>query len=259
MNIENIRVFNFENALRGMRNPKESWHLSDSYYGISFNDPEEIESITHGQEWKTIYIDGDICEYASIGPKDMKLAQGLIKAGSEHRKFMRQIFVSMDIAAPIYWWKEMDTYKLATTANSTSTMHKLTSKPITLDCFEIGDYNNSLPLIDPVNLGIRIDCLIGDLEQLRQLYLMNIERSKQEDISESERKNYQNLARSYWKELVRWLPCGWIQTRTWTGNYENLLSIVHQRANHKLIEWHYFVDKIKTLPYAQELIFCNEN
>lgn len=247
MKINNIRVYNFDNALRGMRNPKESYHLSDSYYGIAFNDSEEILRLTKDNPYQIVYTDGDVCEYASVGPNDMNLAQRLIAAGPEHRKFMRQIFVSMDITAPIYWWKEMDTYKLGTTANSTSTMHKLTSKPITLDCFEIDDYNSVIfdDNADPFDQKIDIDAHITEeiipfLEFLREKY--NDTKDK-----------------AYWKELVRWLPMGWLQTRTWTCNYENLYSIVRQRENHKLTEWHTFVDTIKTLPYAQELIFFNKN
>ena len=140
MKFENIRVMNFENALCGMRNPKESWSLSDSYFG--FESADNVSERTNGQDYQILHRDGDIVEFASIGPNDMKLAQQLIKAGSEHRKFMRQIFVSVDITAPIYWWKEFDTYKVGTVANSTSTMHKLMSKPITIDCFEIDDFNN---------------------------------------------------------------------------------------------------------------------
>lgn len=103
MRFENIRVMNFENALRGMRNPKDSWHLSDSYFGFEFNNPESILLKTNGQPYEIIYTSGDFVEFASIGPKDMKVAQTLIRAGSEHRKFMRQIFVSVDITAPLYW------------------------------------------------------------------------------------------------------------------------------------------------------------
>ena len=115
MKFENTQVFNFEGALRGMRNPKNSWTKSDSYY--------------------------DDDKYV-IGENDMKLATTLTKAGSEHRKFLRQIFVSVDITAPLYWWKEFDTYKVGTVANSTSTMHKLASTPITIDCFETDDYHS---------------------------------------------------------------------------------------------------------------------
>ena len=103
MKFENIRVYNFENALRGMRNPKNSWHLSDSYFGIEFNDAENILSRTNGQPYEITYHDGDYVEYASIGPNDMKLATTLIRGGSEHRKFLRQITVTVDITAPLYW------------------------------------------------------------------------------------------------------------------------------------------------------------
>ena len=245
MRFDNIRVYNFENAMRGMRNPLESWNKSDSYYGIAFNDGEEIEHLTHGQEWRIIHTDGDVCEYASIGPSDMNLARRLINAGPEHRKFMRQIFVSIDVTAPIYWWKEMDTYKLGTTANSTSTMHKLSSKPITLDCFEIDDYNSEIyddnadPLLQKLDIDAHVkEDLIPFYELLRTKYL------ETKDVR-------------YWKELVRWLPMGWLQTRTWTCNYENLFAMVRQRENHKLTEWHQFVDTVHTLPYANELIFLN--
>ena len=128
-----------------------------------------------------------MAEVAFIGPNDMKLATTLIKAGPEHRKFLRQIFVSVDITAPLYWWKEMDTYKIGTTANSTSTMHKLTSKPITLDCFEIDDFNENLEYYRGNTIGMLSDLLVEQLEFLRQKY-----------IETNDKK--------YWKELVRWLP-----------------------------------------------------
>lgn len=216
MKFEHTQVFNFEGALRGMRNPKNSWDKSDSYYQLSCVDVP------------TNYI---------IGEKDMKLAQQLIKAGSEHRKFLRQIFVSVDITAPLYWYKEFDTYKVGTTANSTSTMHKITSKEITLDCFEIGDYSPSLVLIDETLLEANVKLHIDFLEQLRLLFL-------------------QTKDKRYWKELIRWLPESWLQTRTITLNYENILSIIHQRKNHKLDEWSKdFINWAKSLPYAKELLF----
>lgn len=216
MKFENTEVFNFQGAFRGMRNPKNSWDKSDSYYQLSCVDVP------------TNYI---------IGEKDMKLAQQLIKAGSEHRKFLRQIFVSVDITAPLYWYKEFDTYKVGTTANSTSTMHKITSKEITLDCFEIGDYSPSLVLIDETLLEANVKLHIDFLEQLRLLFL-------------------QTKDKRYWKELIRWLPESWLQTRTITLNYENILSIIHQRKNHKLDEWSKdFINWAKSLPYAKELLF----
>ena len=234
MNFTNVRVSNFENALRGMRNPKESYHLIDSYFGIEC-DWENAMARTDGQLLVEIYRDNDCFEFASIGPNDMRLARNLIRAGSEHRKFLRQIQVSIDITAPLFWWKEFDTYKVGTTANSTSTMHKITSKPITIDCFEIDDFNE-------INFdhASEIDMIIHYLEKLRLVYL---------DTKDPK----------YWKELIRWLPESWLQTRTITMNYENLYTIVRQRSHHKLTEWHSFIKFIRTLPYASEFIFDEDS
>lgn len=154
---------------------------------------------------------------------------------------MRQIFVSVDITAPLYWWKEFDTYKVGTVANSTSTMHKLASTPITAECFEIDDYNPNLDY-DGRKLGDMIDAHIAFLEEMRLKYL----ETKDKD---------------YWKELIRWLPSSWNQTRTVTMNYENLLAMCSkgQRRSHKLTEWSgAFIDWARTLPYAQELLFPDE-
>ena len=234
MKFENIRVYNFENALRGMRNPLASWKKIDSEFGERPRiEVPEGAVITHEYE-------NGLCEYAKIGPNDMGLAKRLIAGGSEHRKFLRQIFVTVDITAPLLWWKEADTYKVGTVANSTSTMHKLASTPITLDCFELGDYSPELDMIDDVPLGLRVDSFLDDLEQMRQKYLMTNDKR-------------------YWKELVRWLPNGWLQTRTVTMNYENLLSMYHQRRNHKLTEWSIdFINFIKSLPYASDFLIPDE-
>lgn len=209
MRFENTEVWGFKHALRGMRNPLESWAKSDS----SFE------------------------ENADIGENDMGLAHRLIAGGTEHRKFMRQIFVSVDITAPIYWWKEFDTYKVGTVANSTSTMHKLASQPITRECFEIDD------LDEEIFAEYEIETIINICEKLRVKYL-------------------ENKDKKYWKELVRWLPEGWNQTRTVTMNYENLRTIYFQRRAHKLNEWSgtdnaeltNFIAWVKSLPYAEELI-----
>ena len=273
MKFENIHVYNFEGAFRGMRNPMNSWKKSDSWFGITnIWDVNQLDDIASAwtslkypnweQEYPTnreaercfeYYIDwllkngtleegpDDTYLSAFLGPEDLFLAQRLIKSGSEHRKFMRQIFVSVDITAPLYWWKEMDTYKIATVSNSTSTMHKLASTPITLECFETDDYKpvfaqgNHLNSLNPKDI-------INYCEELRQLYL-------------------QTKDKRYWKELIRWLPEGWLQTRTWTCNYENLLGICSkgQRRNHKLTEWSdAFISFARQLPYAQELIFIDE-
>ena len=230
MKFENTEVYGFKNALRGMRNPKESWEKSDNYYikiTDSLKDRYPYERELH----------------YNIGPNDMKLAQTLIKAGNEHRKFMRQIFVSVDITAPLYWWKEFDTYKVGTVANSTSTMHKLATTPITLDCFEIDDYDRNLSLADNPkdddgldNISTFEEDIIYVLENIRQKYL-------------------ETKDKRYWKELVRWLPESWLQKRTITMNYENVRNMYFQRRNHKLTEWsESFIKWVESLPYAEELI-----
>ena len=214
---------NFQGAFRGLRNPMNSWDKSDSYWDMTGS----FDKLN--RNWDTIN------SFYHLGPKDLDLAMKMIKAGSSDRKFLRQIMVSVDITAPLYWWKQFDTYKVGTVANSTSTMHKLASTPITLQCFELDDYNSNLDLIDDVYLGLRVSSLIDDLEQLRQLYL-------------------QTKDKRYWKELIRWLPNGWLQTRTVTLNYEVLRNIFFQRRNHKLTQWHQFCNWIQSLPYADKLI-----
>ena len=226
MKFENTDVWGFEHAIRGARNPMNSWAKSDSYYEKGV-DPFSLE------EWVATEI--------TIGDNDLNLLQRLIRGGSEHRKYLRQVFVSVDITAPLYWWKEMDTYKIGTTANSTSTMHKLASTPITMDCFEIDDYNKNLDIYghEPYSLKEIWEDLINACESLRQRY------NETKDIR-------------YWKELIRILPESWLQTRTITMNYENLYSIVRQRKGHKLTEWKQFIDWVHTLSYADELIFLDE-
>lgn len=221
MKFNETEVWGFKHALRGMRNPKNSWAKSDSYIGYD--------------EW-------DQNKFV-IGNNDMKLAQQLIKAGSEHRKFLRQISVSVDITAPLYWWKEFDTYKVGTTANSTSTMHKLSTTPITLDCFEIDDIDLDLECEDThlyanSTIALEVESIIDFLEDLRKKYL-------------------ETNDKRYWKELIRWLPESWLQTRTVTMNYENLYSVFRHRRNHKLTEWsESFIKWVDSLPYSEELIKC---
>lgn len=199
--IENIEVFNLEGAFRGLRNPMDSWDKSDSYK------------------------DGD---KFVLGPKDLNLACRMIDAGAPNDKFMRQILVSMDITAPFYLWKEIDTYKVATVANSCSTMHKLTSYPITIDNFSFDITSD--PKVQKIYGEIA-----GNCEYLRQMYL------KTKD-------------KTYWRALVQILPEGWNQKRTWTANYQTLQGIYQWRWNHKLEEWHDFCHIIRELPYGEELI-----
>ena len=213
MKFEKTEVWGFEHTIRGMRNPLESWKKSDSFIKSPHN-------------------------YYVIGKNDLELMQTLIKAGPEHRKFLRQIFVAVDITAPLYWWKEFDTYKVGTVSNSTSTMHKLASTTITMDCFEMDDFADSNEESNNYNLYTKNMWLklIDHLEALRK------------EFNETKDKRY-------WKELIRLLPESWLQKRTITMNYENILNMYRQRKNHKLTEWSKALcDWIKTLPYAEELI-----
>lgn len=280
MKFEHTEVFNFEGALRGMRNPLNSWAKSDSVFDIycsheDFDVVDESAGLWANKALENVVCDNDEENYDKeyeeaydefhswlweegmtsigidhhyqaniIGPNDMGLAKRLIAAGTEHRKFLRQIFVSVDITAPLYWWKEADTYKVGTTANSTSTMHKLASTPITRGCFEMDDYCTDDLVIGEEYVNDKlydytcdefVDSIIQHLEELRQKY--------------NETKD-----KRYWKELIRWLPNGWLQTRTVTMNYENLRSMYHQRKNHKLTEWHSFCEWVESLPYAKDFI-----
>ena len=199
--LERTCVMNLENAVRGARNPLNSWDRSDSFYGE----------------------DGSYV----LGPNDLSLAVRLRKAGSDHRKFIRQIFVSVDITAPLYWWKEYDTYKVATVANSTSTMHKIHAKP-----FEITDFSHEAL----TEKGTRaLQDLIRVLEEFRQEYVRTKDRTA-------------------WYNMIQLLPSSYEQKRTCTLNYETLVNIYFARKNHKLDEWHTFCGWIRTLPYADELI-----
>lgn len=203
--LERTSVMNLENAMRGARNPMNSWGRMDSEYD------EE----------------GNYC----LGPNDLDLAKRLRKAGSDHRKFIRQIFVSVDITAPIYWWKEYDTYKVATVANSTSTMHKIHSKP-----FELDDFSHD-HLTEP---GLRI--LEGMIKELEDIRLRFVADKRKED----------------WYDLIQLLPSSYNQMRTCTLNYETLVNIYYARQNHKLEEWHEFCRWVESLPYARELIMGEE-
>ena len=203
--LERTSVMNLENAMRGARDPMNSWGRMDSSYDE----------------------DGNFC----LGPNDLDLGRRLRKAGSDHRKFIRQIFVSVDITAPLYWWKEYDTYKVATVANSTSTMHKIHSK-----AFELDDFSHDHLTKDSLEfMGVIID----RLESIRQKFVAE---KKKED----------------WYDLIQLLPSSYNQMRTCTMNYETLVNIYFARRNHKLQEWHTFCHWIESLPYAKELIIAQE-
>lgn len=189
---------------------------------------------------------GDVYDVAFLGPNDLGLAQKLILAGNEHAKFMRQIFVSVDITAPRFWWVEFDTYKVGTVANSTSTMHKLSSAPITKEAF---DFDDPQLIVDKytVTHGGECERIFGD-------YIDDII-----DMCENLRLKFIETGdKSYWRALIQILPSAYLQTRTVTMSYANLRNIYFQRKNHKLREWADFCDWIKTLPYSGELITIGE-
>lgn len=200
--IERTSVMNMENAIRGARNPMNSWARMDSGYDENGN-----------------FV---------LGANDLDLAKRLARAGSDHRKFLRQIFVSVDITAPLYWWKEFDTYKVGTVANSCSTMHRVHSKTFTRDDF-------SHDRLDEGGLAA-LDTLIAYLETERQKFVAD------------------KTDRQSWHNIIQLLPSSYNQMRTVSLNYENLINIYYARRNHKLAEWHTLCDWILTLPYATDLI-----
>jgi len=203
--LERTSVMNIENAVRGARNPMNSWARSDSSYDDRGN-----------------YI---------LGPNDLDLARRLRKAGSDHRKFIRQIFVSVDITAPLYWWKEYDTYKVATVANSTSTMHKIHSKPFSMD-----DFSHDHMSEDALAF---MRTTVDKLEEIRLRYM-------------------EHKSKDDWYDLIQLLPSSYHQLRTCTFNYETLVNIYYARKSHKLEEWHEMCRWIENLPYGRELIIGEE-
>ena len=204
---ERSSVMNFENAIRGARNPMNSWARMDSTYDEQGN-----------------FV---------FGENDLDLAKRLARAGSDHRKFLRQIFVSVDITAPLYWWKEFDTYKVGTVANSTSTMHKIHVK-----AFERDDFSHDR--LDEGGLAA-LDALILYLEAERQKFVAD------------------KADRQAWHNMIQLLPSSYNQMRTVSMNYENLINIYYARRSHKLAEWHVLCEAIEGLPYAKELILVKES
>ena len=206
LTVERTSVMNFENAVRGARNPMNSWAKMDSTY----NEKGE-------------YV---------LGPNDLDLCRRLAHAGSDHRKFLRQIFVSVDITAPLYWWKEFDTYKVGTVSNSCSTMHKIHAAPFTRDDF-------SCDRLDEGGLAA-LDAVIAYLESERVKFVAN-------------KENKQS-----WHNMIQMLPSSYNQMRTISLNYEVLINIYYARRFHKLAEWHTLCDWIMSLPYAKDLIAVRE-
>ena len=217
--VEKIDVWGFEHAIRGMRNPKNSWDRSDSY----FEDTIDVNSKAY-----------------SIGENDLNLMRQLYKGGSEHRKYLRQIFVSMDITAPLYWWKEFDTYKVGTTADSCSTMHKIAAKE-----FELDDFSHEHLLNESIEL---FKTTIDSLNQWRNKYIIA---SKIDDIVGAD---LLPSKKTLWWQMIQLLPSSYNQKRTITMNYENVVTMIRQRTGHKLDEWREFVEILKNLPYVQEIM-----
>lgn len=231
---EHTEVMNMRNALRGMRNPMNSWDKADSVYCAEtdcFTCPHWEEN---GKEGMCPPFD------LIIGENDMNLCKKLRNAGSDHRKYLRQIFVSVDICAPLYFFKEFDTYKVATVANSTSTMHKIHAKEFTLDDFSHEHLKG--PWLD------RLEETIASLNSARHIYV------NWNNESETIKKWFDNDKKEAWWQMIHLLPSSYNQLRTVTMNYETLINMYHARKNHKLDEWHDLCDWIKTLPYAKELI-----
>lgn len=219
MKFESTETYGWSAALRGMRNPMDSWSKSDSI----------------------------INDAIAIGPNDLKLAKQLINSGSEHRKFLRMIQISVDITAPLYWWKEFETYKVGTCSDSCSTMHKIQAYPITTASFQIDDEYTCLPFARDANgaevegtVGPYWNTLISTLEGLRQKY----NEARKEDPAK---------AKKYWRALIQMLPESWLQKRTITMSYENAYNMYKQRKGHKLVEWSKdFIGWVVQLPYFKE-------
>lgn len=232
LKIENVEVVGWEAAIRGMRNPKNSWVKSDSHW----------DYVNQGPEYLTVanFDDADF----NIGPNDKKLMSTLRNAGTDHRKFMRMITVYLDITAPLYWWKEFDTYKVGTVANSCSTMHKIAAKEFTPEDFSHehllnmanNDAGDALFLNDANNIRVDGDDLLGLTINVLNYYRGRYIKTKD---------------KRYWWQLIQLLPSSYNQRRTVMLNYEVLANIYKSRRNHKLDEWHTFCDWIESLPYSE--------
>ena len=222
LKIENTEVIGLEAAIRGMRNPMNSWEKSDSLFY------DEDGNLCRMGQGKNLSLD-------EIGNSDYKLMIKLRNAGTDHRKFMRMITVYLDITAPLYWWKEFDTYKVGTVANSCSTMHKIAEKEFTLEDFSCEHLADDFALSNaesPINV---IEHLIHCLNFCRSLYL-------------------ETKDKKYWWQMIQLLPSSYNQKRTVMLNYEVLANIYKSRKNHKLDEWHTFCNWIETLPYSELII-----
>lgn len=222
--IENVDVHGFEAAIRGMRNPMNSWNKSDTTFSVEGSAKHDTFS-----KWRVI---------ANIGENDLKLMKQLVSAGSDHSKFMRMITVTCDITAPMYWWKEMDTYKVGTVRNSCSTMHTIHKKE-----FELDDFSLDM-------LSIYSHCVMNDI-----VCALNRSRLEFLGLPDSERE----LKKLMWYQLIQLLPSSYNQRATWQANYAVLRNIYHARKNHKLLEWVGFCKWIESLPYSELITYNKED
>lgn len=225
--IENTEVIGWEHAIRGMRNPMNSWEKSDS----CFNSLDDCGDCTHCN------LRFDECPIQQIGHDDLNLMTRLRNAGTDHRKFMRMITVYLDVTAPLYWWKEFDTYKVGTVANSCSTMHKIHAKEFTLEDFSIEHLNDDR------------SAEVSNLEWFEYLII---------HLNRDRRRFIETKDKQYWWQMIQLLPSSYNQRRTVMLNYEVLANIYKSRRHHKLDEWHTFCEWIESLPYS-ELITGKEN
>lgn len=225
--IENTEVTGWEAAIRGMRNPMNSWEKSDS---IFVEDGEYHDICGNSGPYNGTVTDTET--FFEIGEKDFDLMTRLRNSGTDHRKFMRMITVYIDITAPLYWWKEFDTYKVGTVANSCSTMHKIAAKEFTIDDFSCEHLIGNAQIYNGYVPTAVLECTIGALNEFRELYL--------------ETKN-----KAYWWQMIQLLPSSYNQRRAVMLNYEVLANIYKSRRNHKLDDWHTFCDWIENLPYSE--------
>ena len=233
LKIENFEVMGWEHAIRGMRNPKNSWEKSDSKF---------YEDIDFGSD---NYIDQRYA-YIILGPNDYDLMTRLRNAGTDHRKFMRMITVYLDITAPLYWWKEFDTYKIGTVANSCSTMHKIHAKEFTLD-----DFSHE-HLLEPKDVHLPDDsCCNETWEGCGIIAPIDILEETVNMLNKARKMFLETNDKKYWWQMIQLLPTSYNQKRTVMLNYEVLANIHKSRKDHKLDEWHTFCDWIKSLPYSE--------
>ena len=246
LKIENTEVLGWEHAIRGMRNPKNSWGKTDSYPAVDCGKCGKIE-----REGICTKEDRDCTgfECFEVGPNDLNLMTTLRNAGTDHRKFMRMITVYLDITAPLYWWKEFDTYKVGTVANSCSTMHKIAAKE-----FNVNDFSHEhIEELDGDEYNMSYDLLLRTVDILnyyRKKYNTASEKLKM-DITNAEKKHVLAQQKLFWWQMIQLLPSSYNQKRTVMLNYEVLANMYKSRRNHKLDEWHTLCDWIESLPYSE--------